>query len=66
MQLSTCAAILPLIKQKRMLEIAEKVNSIGVLNLVNALEKVDGKLIHISTDYVFDGNIFYHIKSQTQ
>ena len=37
-------------------EIAEKVNVKGVLNLVNALEKVDGKLIHISTDYVFDGN----------
>ncbi len=36
---------------------AEKVNSEGVLNLVNALNKVDGKLIHISTDYVFDG---YH------
>ena len=33
-------------------------NAIGVLNLVNALEKVDGKLIHISTDYVFDGNSF--------
>ena len=37
-------------------EIAEQVNAKGVLNLVNALEKVDGKLIHISTDYVFDGN----------
>ena len=38
--------------------LAEKVNSEGVLNLVNALEKVNGKLIHISTDYVFDGNTF--------
>ena len=37
-------------------EIAEQVNVKGVLNLVNALEKVDGKLIHISTDYVFDGS----------
>jgi len=37
-------------------EIAEQVNVKGVLNLVNALKKVDGKLIHISTDYVFDGN----------
>jgi dTDP-4-dehydrorhamnose reductase len=36
--------------------IAQKVNSEGVLNLANALKKVDGKLIHISTDYVFDGN----------
>jgi dTDP-4-dehydrorhamnose reductase len=29
-----------------------------VLNLVNEIEKVDGKLIHNSTDYVFDGNNF--------
>ena len=39
-------------------DIAKKVNVTGILNLVNALEKVDGKLIHISTDYVFDGNSF--------
>jgi dTDP-4-dehydrorhamnose reductase len=38
--------------------LAEKVNSEGVLNLVNAVKKVDGKLIHVSTDYVFDGNSF--------
>ena len=42
--------------------LAKKINSTGVSNIVNALEKVDGKLIHISTDYVFDGNSFlpYH------
>ena len=34
----------------------------GSLNLVNALEKVNGKLIHISTDYVFDGNHFLPYK----
>ena len=38
--------------------IAEQVNAIGALNLVNAIEKVKGKLIHISTDYVFDGSSF--------
>ena len=37
---------------------ADKVNAEGVLNLVDALKKVNGKLIHISTDYVFDGNSF--------
>ena len=41
---------------------AKKVNSEGVLNLVNAVEKVNGKLIHISTDYVFDGNSFLPYK----
>jgi dTDP-4-dehydrorhamnose reductase len=34
------------------------VNSKGVLNLVNALKSVNGKLIHISTDYVFNGDHF--------
>jgi len=35
---------------------AKKLNVKVVLNLVNALEKANGKLVHISTDYVFDGN----------
>ena len=53
-----CAAYTAVDKAEQDAEIAEKVNSEGVLNLVNALKKVDGKLIHISTDYVFDGNNF--------
>jgi len=53
-----CAAYTAVDKAEQDTEIAEKVNSEGVLNLVNALEKVNGKLIHISTDYVFDGNSF--------
>jgi dTDP-4-dehydrorhamnose reductase len=51
-----CAAYTGVDKAEKEELIAQKVNSEGVLNLVNALEKVDGKLIHISTDYVFDGN----------
>ena len=51
-----CAAYTAVDKAEEDPEIAEQVNAKGVLNLVNALEKVDGKLIHISTDYVFDGN----------
>ena len=39
-------------------QIAKKVNAEGVSNIVKALQKVNGKLIHISTDYVFDGNHF--------
>ena len=38
--------------------VAQKVNAEGVLNLVNGVKKINGKLIHISTDYVFDGNSF--------
>ena len=53
-----CAAYTAVDKAEQDSEIAKKVNATGVLNLVNALEKVDGKLIHISTDYVFDGDSF--------
>lgn len=53
-----CAAYTAVDKAEVEAEIAKKVNATGVLNLVNALEKVNGKLIHISTDYVFDGNSF--------
>ena len=53
-----CAAYTAVDKAEQDAEVAEKVNAIGVLNLVHALEKVDGKIIHISTDYVFDGNSF--------
>ena len=53
-----CAAYTAVDKAEEDAEIAKKVNSEGVLNLVNAIGKVNGKLIHISTDYVFDGNSF--------
>ena len=51
-----CAGYTAVDKAEEEALIAQKVNSEGVLNLANALKKVDGKLIHISTDYVFDGN----------
>jgi len=50
-----CAAYTAVDKAEHNSEIANKVNSEGVSNLIKALDKVDGKLIHISTDYVFDG-----------
>ena len=53
-----CAAYTAVDKAENDSDIAKKVNVTGVLNLVNALKKVGGKLIHISTDYVFDGNNF--------
>ena len=51
-----CAAYTAVDEAEQEAEIAEQINSEGVYNLVKALEKVDGKLIQISTDYVFDGN----------
>ena len=57
-----CAAYTAVDKAEQEAELAKKVNSEGVLNLVNALSKVNGKLIHISTDYVFDGNSFLPYK----
>lgn len=53
-----CAAYTAVDNAELDTEIAEKVNTEGVLKLVTALKKVNGKLIHISTDYVFDGNSF--------
>ncbi|MDC0463665.1 dTDP-4-dehydrorhamnose reductase [Flavobacteriaceae bacterium] len=57
-----CAAYTAVDQAEEDAEIAELVNAKGVLNLVNALKKVDGKLIHISTDYVFDGTSFLPYK----
>jgi len=51
-----CAAYIAVDKAEIEKEKAEKVNSIGVFNLAKAIENNGGKLIHISTDYVFNGN----------
>lgn len=51
-----CAAYTAVDKAEKDEQIAKKVNSEGVSNIVKALQKVNGKLIHISTDYVFDGD----------
>ena len=51
-----CAAYTDVDNAEENVGLATKINSEGVLNLVNALKCVNGKLIHISTDYVFDGS----------
>jgi len=61
-----CAAYTAVDEAEKDSNIAKKVNTTGVFNLVNALEEVDGKLIHISTDYVFDGNNFMPYKELDQ
>jgi dTDP-4-dehydrorhamnose reductase len=50
-----CAAYTDVDKAEKQKELAMNVNSEGVKNLVSLIENVNGKLIHISTDYVFDG-----------
>ena len=50
-----CAAYTAVDKAEEDPETARKVNATGVFNLVKAMKNVNGKIIHISTDYVFDG-----------
>jgi dTDP-4-dehydrorhamnose reductase len=50
-----CAAYTAVDKAEKDVEMARKVNATGVFNLVKAMGNVNGKIIHISTDYVFDG-----------
>ncbi|MDB4761654.1 dTDP-4-dehydrorhamnose reductase [bacterium] len=57
-----CAAFTAVDRSEENAEIAKQINAKGVSNLVNALKRVDGKLIHISTDYVFDGDHFLPYK----
>ena len=51
-----CAAYTAVDRAEDEEERATMINGSGVDNLVNALTGTDCRLIHISTDYVFDGN----------
>jgi dTDP-4-dehydrorhamnose reductase len=57
-----CAAYTAVDNAEEDEEIAKKVNAEGVFNILKALQTVNGKLIHISTDYVFDGNHYMPYK----
>ena len=57
-----CAAYTAVDKAEEDEQIAKKVNTEGVSNILKALQKVNGKLIHISTDYVFNGDHFLPYK----
>ena len=50
-----CAAYTNVDKAEDEKEIADLINHIGVKNLAESCKERDGFLIHISTDYVFDG-----------
>ncbi len=53
-----CAAYTAVDKAEVEISKAEEVNVKGVYNLAKSIKKVDGKLIHISTDYIFNGESF--------
>lgn len=53
-----CAAYTNVDKAESEENLSKKVNAEGVWNLVKAINKVGGKIIQISTDYVFNGNQF--------
>ncbi|SHE37064.1 dTDP-4-dehydrorhamnose reductase [Clostridium fallax] len=50
-----CAAYTNVDKCESNEDIAFKVNALGARNLAKAAEKIGAKIIHISTDYVFNG-----------
>ena len=50
-----CAAYTAVDKAEEELELAEKINTLAVANLAKVAAQEDCLLIHISTDYVFDG-----------
>lgn len=51
-----CSAYTNVDKAEEDIELAEKLNASGALNIARIARKIGAKLIHISTDYVFGGN----------
>lgn len=51
-----CAAYTAVDKAETEPELAERVNKIGAQNLAEACNRHDARLIHVSTDFVFDGS----------
>lgn len=52
-----CAAFTAVDKAEECYELADKINGDGPTNLAKAAKEVKAKLVHISTDYVFGGNL---------
>lgn len=52
-----CAAFTAVDKAEEVYDLAEKINANGPENLAKAAKAVDATLVHISTDYVFDGDL---------
>ena len=52
-----CAAYTAVDKAEDVYDLADKINADGPGNLAKAAKAVDAVLIHISTDYVFNGDL---------
>lgn len=52
-----CAAFTAVDKAEECYELADKINGDGPANLAKAAKSVGAKLVHISTDYVFGGDL---------
>lgn len=52
-----CAAFTAVDKAEECFELADRINGDGPTNLAKAAKIVGSKLVHISTDYVFGGNL---------
>lgn len=52
-----CAAFTAVDKAEECYELADKINGDGPTNLAKAAKSVGTKLVHISTDYVFSGDL---------
>ena len=52
-----CAAYTAVDKAEEVYDLADKINGDGPGNLAKAAKVIDATLIHISTDYVFDGDL---------
>ena len=52
-----CAAYTAVDKAEEVYDLAEKINSEGPANLAKSAKTIDATLVHISTDYVFDGDL---------
>ncbi len=61
-----CAAYTAVDKAESDIEKARSINATAVENLIKACELTSAKLIHISTDYVFNGETFCPLKESDQ
>ena len=51
-----CAAYTAVDKQEKDIDLSYKINAIGPRNLAIAATQNKARIVHISTDYVFEGN----------